>query len=293
MKYGVIDVGSNSVRLMLAENGKTLYKSAVITALSAGMGEDAVLQNEAVLRSAQAVSFFAKKASEYGAKKTLVYATQAVRRATNKQVFIDLVKELCGLEVDVVSGEKEAFLGAVGALGGQDGGVIDVGGASTEIIVVKEGNVLYSHSLDVGAVTLYDRVGEDKQKAIEYLSKKLTEYGDISKFSKANFYSIGGTATTICAMVYAVCPYDPTIIHNSKISKQTLIDWRDKLFCMTADERENIKGIQKGRGRIIACGEAILCAIMENLGIESFTVSESDNLEGYLCLYRENNEQKK
>lgn len=287
MKYGVIDVGSNSVRLMLSENGKTVYKTAVITGLSAGMGEGAVLQNEAALRSAQAVSFFAKKAEEYGVDTILVYATQAVRRAVNKQMFVNMVKQLCGLEVDVISGEKEAYLGAVGALGGRDGGVIDVGGASSEIIVLKEGKALYSHSLDVGAVTLYDRVGEDKQKAEEYLASKLTEYGDVSKFCGSDFYGIGGTATTLCAIVYGVCPYDPIKIHNSRISKETLFAWRDKLFCMTADERENIKGIQKGRGKIIACGAAILCAIMEKLNIDAITVSESDNLEGYLCLYTE------
>ncbi len=287
MKYGVIDVGSNSVRLMLSENGKTVYKTAVITGLSAGMGEGAVLQNDAALRSAQAVSFFAQKADECGAEKVLVYATQAVRCAVNRQMFVDMVKELCGLDVDVLSGEKEAYLGAVGALDGRDGGVIDVGGASSENIVLKKGKALYSHSLDVGAVTLYDRVGEDKQKAEEYLATKLNEYGDVSKFYCYDFYGIGGTATTLSAIVYGICPYDPIKIHNSRISKETLFAWRDKLFCMTADERENIKGIQKGRGKIIACGAAILCAIMDKLNISTLIVSESDNLEGYLCLYAE------
>ncbi|MBQ8197714.1 MAG: rod shape-determining protein [Clostridia bacterium] len=288
MKYGVIDVGSNSVRLMLSNGTEVFYKEVITTRLAEGMGSQAILQTEAVDRSAEAVSFFAKKAVKDGADKVMVFATAAVRRAVNSRVFTDKVKESCGLEVDVVSGEKEAFLGVKGALGNKDGVVIDVGGASTEITVVKSGEIVYSKSIYVGAVSLYDTVQNDLSKAEIVLNDKLNEFGDIPFDNNLSALSIGGTATSLSAIDNCVYPYDRNVVHLSLLKTERLYNLRNKLFAMTEEQRENIKEIQKGRGKIIACGCAILHAIAVMLNLCEIIVSESDNLEGYLALYTEN-----
>ena len=91
MKYGVIDVGSNSVRLMISERGRTLYKLVKTTRLSEGMGEQKILQPEAVERTVRAVSFFIDEAKREQVDKTFVFATAAVRRASNPEVFLQAV----------------------------------------------------------------------------------------------------------------------------------------------------------------------------------------------------------
>ena len=137
MKYGVIDIGSNSVRLMLADENKTLYKSVKTTRLAEGMGEELSLKAGPIERTAHAVSFFKEQALSDGANKVFAFATASVRQACNSNEFLIAVKNACGINVEVVSGQMEATLGAKGALNGKDGAIIDVGGASTEISVIE------------------------------------------------------------------------------------------------------------------------------------------------------------
>ena len=142
-KFAVIDIGSNSVRLMFVADGKVLYKTLQTTRLGEGLAEKPLLKAEAIERSALAVSDFYNRAITEGAEKVLCFATAAVRTAENRQLFLDRVSALCGLTVEVISGEEEAEIGILGALGNKDGGVIDIGGASTEIVVKKDGALLY------------------------------------------------------------------------------------------------------------------------------------------------------
>ena len=107
-KFAVIDVGSNSVRLMFVADGKVLYKALNTTRLGEGLAEKPLLKAEAIERSAKAVAQFYAQAVNEGAEKVFAFATAAVRTAENRQDFIDSVQVLCGLQVEVISGEKEA-----------------------------------------------------------------------------------------------------------------------------------------------------------------------------------------
>ena len=138
-KFAVIDVGSNSVRLMFVADGKVLYKALNTTRLGEGLATSAMLKEEAIARSVNAVVAFHDKAKAEGAESVYAFATAAVRSATNGQTFIDGVRALRPLQVEIISGEEEAEIGILGALGYEDGGVIDVGGASTEIVIKAQG----------------------------------------------------------------------------------------------------------------------------------------------------------
>ena len=144
MKISVIDVGSNSVRLAMLADGKTLYKRLATTRLGEGLSVTGKMTADAVERTAQAISAFKDYAVTEGAQKIYVFATAAVRSASNREQFLRRVKTLCGIDVDVISGEQEAQTGLLGALMGKDGGIIDVGGASTEVTVQRGGKLLYS-----------------------------------------------------------------------------------------------------------------------------------------------------
>lgn len=278
-KYGVIDIGSNSVRLMMSSNGETLYKKVKITKLAEGLLESSILSDKAIERTATAVKDFYVHAVNSGADKVMAFATAAVRSAENGYSFTKRVKEICGLTVEVISGETEARIGYLGALNGKDGGVIDIGGASSEITVVKSGKSVYSFSLNMGSVKIADACGQDKERVDVFLTEKIKEYGVIPN---AEFYAIGGTATTVSAIMQELEIYDPNKVEGYKIEIKPLKDLCDKLFSLTVEERKKLKGLQPERAEVIAGGAMLLLKIMEKLSIGYLTVSERDNLEGYL-----------
>ncbi|MBE5737475.1 MAG: Ppx/GppA family phosphatase [Clostridiales bacterium] len=286
MKYGVVDIGSNSVRLMISIDDVTESKFIKTTRLAEKMGDSCILQFEPMNRTAQAVSFFVEKAKELGADKIYVFATAAVRQATNKQEFLELVRKLCSINVDVISGDMEASLGALGAV--QDnGGIIDVGGASSEVMVVKDAKTVFSRSLDVGAVKLTDKFGQDKEKIISFIDKKVEEYGNIPI---TNFFGIGGTATTLASIDQKMKVYDPKLVHGYSISIERIKEIRDMLFSMSLEQRQELDGLQKERALVIPSGVALIYRILTKAGAQKITISERDNLEGYLMIKRSQNE---
>ena len=283
MKYGVIDIGSNSVRLMINADGKTQRKDVLTTRLAEKMGTEKVLQENAIERTASAVSFFVDKAKSENVSEILIFATAAVRQAVNKQVFLDKVKNLTGLSVDVILGEEEARLGAIGALDGKDGGIIDVGGASSEVLIFKNGQIVYSKSIDVGAVKIYNECGQDKDKILQFVNNAVLEYGNIPS---AKFYGIGGTATSIASMDLKMATYDPKKVQGHKLSICQIKDMRDMLLDMSVEEKRNLVGLQPDRAEIISGGVALVYEILKMAKVEWFYISEMDNLEGYLMTKR-------
>ncbi len=281
MIYGIIDVGSNSVRLMISDEEKTITKFVKTTRLAEGMGEKKILQTVAIERTVAAVSYFLNKAKEANAECVNVFATAAVRNATNSDEFVDAVFNSCGLTVDVVSGEEEAKLGYVGALGGRDGAIIDVGGASTEITVVHGGKTKYSKSINVGAVVVTDECGQNQKIVEKFLLDKIDEFGVVPK---SNFYSIGGTATSIASMLLELDVYRPDLVDGYVVQKEQVINIKNNLFSLSIEERQKLKGLQPERAKVIASGVAILVGIMEKFCIDKIIVSEKDNLEGYFNL---------
>lgn len=286
MKYGVVDIGSNSVRLMISNDDLTESKFVKTTRLAENMGDSCVLQFEPMNRTAQAVSFFVNQAKDMGVDEIYVFATAAVRQAVNKQDFLDMVKKLCGVEIDVISGEIEAKLGALGAVQ-NNGGIIDVGGASSEVMVIDEGRSIFSKSLNIGAVKLTDKFGNDKEKIIDFVEKKIEEFGIIPK---ADFFGIGGTATTLASIDQKMKVYDPKLVHGYSISIERIKEIRDMLFSMTLEQRQRLDGLQKERALVIPSGVALIYSILIKANAKKIVVSERDNLEGYLMIKRRGNE---
>ncbi len=286
MKYGVIDIGSNSVRLMISENGITQKKYVKTTRLAEGMGDICFLQTEPIRRTANAVSFFVDKAKTEAVDEIYIFATAAVRQSTNKNQFTSLVKLLTGYDVDIVDAKTEAMLGVLGAVDG-DGGIIDVGGASTEVMVVNNSKTLFSKSLDIGAVKITDKFGQNKEEIIKFVNNKVQEYGNIPK---SNFFGIGGTATTLASICQKMKVYDPKLVDGYVISKEKVKEIRDMLFSLSVEERKCLDGLQKERAEVIPSGVALLYAILDKIGADEIKISESDNLEGYLILKGRENE---
>lgn len=279
MKYAVIDIGSNSVRLLLWADGHTLCKKVNTTRLGEGITFTGELSSAAMERTAAAIADFAAEAKKEGADELYAFATAAVRSSRNGEDFVRLVRECCGVAVEVIGGEEEAELGLLGALDGQDGGIIDVGGASSEVTVGRGGKIVYAVSADVGAVRLKDVCGEDRQKLESYIAEKISVYGQVPCCEMA---AIGGTATSLAALEYEVEPYDPARIHGAYLAKERILFWADRLLSMPQAERLALKGMDKKRADILGGAALLLYSIIRHIGADGVRVSERDNLEGYL-----------
>ena len=280
MKYAVIDIGSNSVRLMMSDGQTTEYKQVLSTRLAENMEAEKILQVEPINRTVSAVSFFVKRAKEECADKIYIYATAAVRQAKNGQEVVDKIEFDTGVKVDVIDGILEAKLGAMGALGGRDGGIIDVGGASSEVLVVKNGEITYSKSINIGAVKVFNECGQDKDKILSLTQNAVKEFGDIPM---TNFFGIGGTATSLASISLEMAVYDPKIVHGYKMDLKQIENLRNKLLDMTVGQKRNLVGLQPDRAEVIAGGVSIIYEILRRANAKELVISESDNLEGYLA----------
>lgn len=286
MKTGIIDIGSNSVRLALTADGKTLYKHIETTRLGEGLSLNGRLSEEAIERTARAVDGFKREAISDGAEKVYVFATAAVRSSSNGSDFVRFTKERYGIDVDVISGETEANIGLLGALGFSDGGIIDLGGASCEVTVRSGGKIRYTKSVDIGAVRILDKCGRDRNKIENFISQKLSDYGKFDA-SPYKMYAISGTATTLAAVKHELKIYDPKITHGTKITAEEIGALADRFLSLPVEEVKKIAGVAVWRADIIGGASLFLYRLLRYMNISEITVSENDNLEGYL-LYKGN-----
>lgn len=284
MKTGIIDIGSNSVRLALSADGKTLYKRLKTTRLGEGLSITGALSADAIERTAKAVADFYAEAQRDGAQKVYAFATAAVRSAVNGKHFTQFVKTNYGIDIDVISGETEAKIALLGALGNSDGGIIDLGGASCEVTVRDGGAVVYTKSVDVGAVRLLDTCGRDRDKLEKFIEEKLKEYGQLDA-SKYSMCGVSGTATSLAAVKHKLKVYDPAIVHGTVLTTDDIRGFADMFLNMTVEEIKNLGYVSVWRADVIGGASLFLYRLMQYMNIQKMTVSENDNLEGYL-IYR-------
>lgn len=281
MKISAIDVGSNSVRLLLWADGRSLCKKVNTTRLGEGLAQTGRLSSAAMDRTASAVADYAAEAEKWGADRLFVFATAAARRAQNGEDFVRLMRKKYGIEVDVISGEEEAETGLIGAVGGGDGGIIDVGGASSEVTVRDGGSVVYAESLDLGAVRVTEMSGGNAEKTKEIIAGRLPFYGAVPK---AEMFAIGGTATSVAALEKKLTVYDPQAVHGTVLTGGKISEWAERLLGMTQAERLALPGMDPRRADILGGGAMLLAMIAQYIGAEQVTVSEADNLEGYIAV---------
>ncbi|MBQ7164442.1 MAG: hypothetical protein IJR61_03845 [Clostridia bacterium] len=274
----VIDVGSNSVRLGVFRAGKAEYKTLITSRLGEGVTCGNLNEN-AVNRTINAIAELKDHAFSLGAGELYAFATEAVRRAENGADFVKKTLVKTGVCIYIASGEEEASLAVEGALGGKDGAVIDLGGASTEVAVSRGGKIVYSHSLPVGAVVLKDICGADEEKLTAYIAKKTAEYGNVPTAEKV--YAVGGTATSIAACAAGLEKYEPEKVHGTNVSVLQIDALAEKLKNLTAGEIAACYPVDGRRAEIIFGGALLMKGVLSSIGAGGFTASESDNLEGF------------
>lgn len=293
--YAAVDIGTNSCRLLIAEmkNGelRPLYRDLKTTRLGEDLMRTGAIKNDALERTAAALSDFVKVIKGYGASKVGAAATSAAREASNADFFLSAVKEKAGLNVEVISAAEEArlsYLGAVNSINFVKAKpvVVDIGGGSTEIIYYKD-RELKDASIDVGAV----RCTEKKSKPTQIIKELQPVLDDVNSLEDdIKLIGVGGTVTTLAAVHKELEVFDPEKIHNSVLSRDVVEKLFFDLFEMSWEERKRVPGLQPERADIIPAGALILLLILTYLDVDSIIVSEADILYGMIRkLHGENN----
>ena len=306
-KYASIDIGTNTLRLLIAEIGnehlQPIYLKRIITRLGGDYKENIGIAASAQERTIKALEFFAEKIREHGVKEVRAVATSVVRKAKNKKEFLKQVLKQTGLNIKVISGDEEARLSLEGVLSvtgyhNKRCLVVDIGGGSTEFIAVADGKMAGAWSLEMGVVHLTEEylktdpptpyelnAMENEIKGVIANLKDLMSQSLPSAFSlepSALFIGTAGTITTLAAIDQGLEKYEPDKINNYILKYTAIKKIYNHLASLHLRQREEILSLEKGREDIIIPGAAIVLKAMEGFGFSSITVSDAGLLEGIL-----------
>lgn len=300
----VIDLGSNSIRLKISElqkDGQTVTKhyEKRYVRLSSQMGSEKILKEEPIKRTLDALRDFRKICDQYQDKKVVAVATAAVRQAKNQQEFLQRAKEASGFDIQVISGEQEAYLDYVGVtntLPLKRGIIIDTGGASMELIAVEDGAAEETVSIPFGSVTLSqryhlgDRVNAaDLFDAMVEVDEVLSHQRWLNRFRRTKIIALGGSNRAL-AKIYRwrnAVDGKAAPVQGLTLRSETAFVIMHQLLEADQATRANIRGVMKARADVVIGGLLPLLALMRQLAIDEVSFSNSGLREGVLVKYLE------
>lgn len=291
MKVAIVDIGSNSLRLLLGEKIEHTWHNLPKRLWTTRLGDrnpDGTLKDERMTATFKALVEIRQLAGDFGAEKIIGIATSAVREASNGEAFMMKASEYCPMEYHIISGEEEArmgFMGAVRTLAEPDKhyNLIDIGGGSTEVAFGVNGEVYYSVSHPIGAVRLKHVSDEGPQRIWEETTPFWDPWPLEGTFGGT--IAIGGTATTLAAIHLGLTEYDPTQVHGHRLSREVIEGLILDLRYKSDEERRKVPGLMPGRADIIVAGAEILTSYMDFYALPHIVVSEADGLEGAELMY--------
>jgi exopolyphosphatase/guanosine-5'-triphosphate,3'-diphosphate pyrophosphatase len=291
-RYASIDIGTNSVLLLVAEKQPDgtftpVVERAEITRLGRGVDKTRTLSAEGMEDTLRAVAAFADEARKSGALEIAVSATSAARDASNGREFLDGARQRAGVTVEIISGDLEAQLSFASAY--QDFArktpdrplvVLDIGGGSTEFIYGQlDGKVSFRHSFDVGSVRLTERFvtghpvpPEEREKIREHLRKTFAALPPPPE--RFQLVGVAGTVTTLYSVQHRIDPYDSARVHGAVLPRAELSGLVTRLCDLPLEERRQLPGLQPKRADVICAGGLILEASLERLGASDCIVSD-------------------
>lgn len=301
MKIGTIDIGTNSMRLLIAEyvNNKIENRNKYIntTRIGQGVDKDGYITKEAMDRNLNALKEFSDICKEQNCEAVYCMGTSALRDSKNGQEFVKKAKEMANIDVKIICGDEESNLGFLGVLEGTEGDkkdnilVIDIGGGSTEFVLGNEEGINFCKSENVGALRMTEKFittdpisEEDFNQMNYFIENTISSTLEILNNKKiSKLVGIGGAITSVSAMNQQLEVYSMEKVHNSEVTKKDIEKILQNLKKMTLNDKKTIKGLQPKRADIITAGVTILNIIMEKLEFEKIMISEYDNLEGLIC----------
>lgn len=307
-RVAAIDCGTNSIRLLIADvaNGvlTDIVRTLEVVRLGEGVDRTGRFSEAALERTLDATRRYAAECANHGVEKLRFVATSATRDAANRQVFIDAVNEIIGVQPEVISGAEEAALSFRGAssvldaLSGMNRGrlVVDLGGGSTELVLGSD-SPASAHSMDVGCVRMternvhgdppsreeQDRVRRDVNAAID-VAMRSVDLGEVREI-----IGVAGTITTVTAHALRLDHYDTDAIHGARLPIATVLDACEQLTAMTRAERTALPYMHPGRVDVIPAGAVVWATVLRRTvgaaaasghSIDTVVTSEHDILDG-------------
>lgn len=296
-KVAAIDCGTNSIRLLISEDGREIVREMEIVKLGEGVDRTKNFSPIAVERTLIALRRFKALIDHHKVERVRFCATSATRDAQNREIFTVPVEAILGVAPEVIVGIEEArlsFLGATSDLPISDAPflVVDIGGGSTEF-VLGERSVQSAISVDIGCVRMTERhFTNDSPTEQEIASTRLDIDRAIDQVetevpisSARTLVAVAGTATTVAAAALKLPSYDREAIHGARISAERTFEISNWLLSMNKKERADLGFMHPGRVEVIAAGALVLAEILKRTGVKEFIASERDILDGIVATF--------
>jgi exopolyphosphatase/guanosine-5'-triphosphate,3'-diphosphate pyrophosphatase len=304
VRVAVVDIGTNSTRLLIAEVDpatgavEPVLRRSEVTRLGDGVDSGGSLSEEAMTRVFRTLTDYRAAIESHGCEANLAVLTSAVRDAANGAAFAARVREEYGLDARVLRGEEEAQLTFLGAMSGRRSGdrpdpsepivVIDIGGGSTEFIIGRGRRAGFHASLPAGVVRMSERHIHSDPPSPEELQELAREVRAIfleglpaeERAGVKSGIAVAGTATSAAAIDQELDPYDPDRVHGYRLTLATVELLLARLAGMTEAERRRVVGLNPDRAPTIVAGMILLAEAMGAFELEEVEVSEHDILYG-------------
>jgi exopolyphosphatase/guanosine-5'-triphosphate,3'-diphosphate pyrophosphatase len=298
MRVAVVDIGTNSTRLLIAEVAAggavaQLHRESIVTRLGEGVDATGRLGDAPMRRVFDVLERFRGVIEQHQIAASTAVLTSAVRDAANGAEFTAEVRERFGLDARTIDGDEEAALTFAGATSerphdGVEVVVVDIGGGSTEFVVGHNGAVAFHVSVQAGVVRQSERHLHGDPPPPEGLQQLAAEVqtiiaGAIPAHLRERVQiaiAVAGTATQCAAIELALDPYDPERVHGHTLELATCELLLARLAQMTDDDRREVVGLHPDRAPTIVAGIAMLIEAMRAFGLENVEVSEHDILRG-------------
>lgn len=286
----IIDIGSNSVRLVIFEGPKLtpipLFNEKCLCGLGRELATTGRLCEDAVERALMALRRFRSVVDQIGATELFVIATAAAREASNGPEFIEEATKICGRSIEVISGVREAELAAAGVLAGDpraDGLAGDMGGGSLELIDISDHSLSHGSTLPLGGLRLLDQSEGNLKKAKELIDAALNDVDWLGAGKGRPFYLVGGTWRALIKLHMAAEDYPLRVLHGYEVEPDVLSEFAGKLLKLDdIMEAEGIEKISKQRRAVVPIGAITLQRIIKRIQPSTIITSNYGVREGIL-----------
>ena len=288
-KIGIIDLGSNSARLVIVNLFAEGYFMVVdelkeSVRLGQDMERDGFLKPARVAETIKTLKMFRKLCDASGVTRIIAVATEAVRRAKNQRSFLDEIQATCGIKIRVLTSEEEAILVYRGVINTMDipkGIVLEIGGGSTKIVYYNRRNMLNYVTLPFGAVTLTGlfsgdglKPEEQAAKIEEFFTEQLKQVEWLKEVDPdVQMIGVGGSFRNLFKISKMVHKYPLDCVHNYKMQTEDFNPVYDMIKVLDLDRKKKIKGLSAERADILPAALAVIRAFINYMNVESFTFS--------------------
>ncbi|WP_409345311.1 Ppx/GppA family phosphatase [Paenibacillus sp. MBLB4367] len=295
-KFGIIDIGSNSIRLVIYEETdrkahRVVDESKEAARLSEKIGSDGVLPEKEMQSIVDTLNHFKKLCQSHRTSKIRAVATAAIRNAKNSAAIVNYLERHTNLHIEVLSGEEEArlgFLGTMNALDVREGFLVDIGGGSTEVTLFRDRRIVNSVSFPFGSVNTTKRFSDNghlQQQDIERIQSLVKAALDCEPWIRSAepglpLIGLGGTIRSAAKLVLRQSKHSLPLAHNYELDGATIERLTGELAAMSVEQRKKVDGLSKDRADIIVPGLLILQTVYAYTRCSHYVISGSGLRDG-------------